>query len=322
MFRRYGKDDLYRVLAFYGLITFDVTTTKFKVVCPFHGDVNASMQVDLSDGTFYCYGCGATGNAWDFVSLANPELKDLDVCIALEKIVRSKEVKSLKVKAPRRKRKGLRLARKQAHNYYTCLKTVDWNHVETDEEKECLEYMRSRGFDKRALNIAGCKATYDSAYPVIFPILDNGDFRGYVCRTDNKRVEKYRKYLYNDGFDKRNTLCGTYNENKVVYLCEGYFDYLSLRARGRVKNVCAVLGWHLSDGQLNELRSKNITTVVSALDNDECGEKGTALLQKYFNVIRFPFPDGIKDPGEMSEKQIQKAIRKIRSEIKQHENKN
>ena len=311
MIRRYGGDDLLKVLIYYGLITGDVNTSKFKIVCPFHDDLNASMQIDLNEGNFYCYGCAVSGDAVDFVRLANPELNNLGSCVALEKIIRSDEVKSLNVTYKKKKRKKNRQALIEAKDYYYGLRSVDWENPKNEEEREALEYMKQRGFKPQALNSAWCKATYDKYYPVIFPILDNGEFRGYVCRTSNRRIEQKRKYLYNEGFNKRNTLCGNYEENSIVFLCEGFFDYLSLRAKGKIKNVCAVLGWHISDGQLEELKAKNITTVVSALDNDRCGEKGTELLKQYFQVIRFPFPEGVKDPGDMTEQQIRKAVHNI-----------
>ena len=315
MIRKYDGKDLLKVLVFCGLVPPEIHTSKFKVVCPFHGDLNPSMQIDLDDGSFYCYGCGVNGDARTFVSMVKPELNELDTCIALEKIIRSDEIQALHVRYKKKRRKKNRQALAEAKDYYYGLRTVDWNAPKNREEEEGLRYMQGRGFTACALNKAGCKATYDAYYPVVFPILDNGDFRGYVCRTDNRRVEQKRKYLYNEGFDKRNTLCGTYTEKKAVFLCEGYFDYLSLKSRGHVKNVCAVLGWHLSDGQLEELNNKHITTVVSALDNDHCGEKGTELLKQYFRVIRFPFPEGVKDPGEMTEKQIQRAIKQVRKEL-------
>ena len=314
MVRLYSGEDLLKVITYYGLNPQYETTQQFKIVCPFHGDVNPSMLINLSEGEFYCFGCGAKGNAWDFVSLVHPELSDLQVCLALEKIIRTNEVKALKVRKKVQRKSEKKRCLIEAKDYYYGLRSVDWKNPQNEEEQDALEYMMSRGFDADALNVAQCKATYDSIYPVVFPILDNGKFKGYVCRTNNKRVEQFRKYLYNEGFDKRNTLCGQYKENRVVILCEGYMDYLNLRTKGNVKNVCAVLGWHISDGQVQELKEKGIKTVVSALDNDKSGIKGTEYLRNFFNVIRFPFPKGIKDPGEMSGKELRKAVRRAKHE--------
>ena len=101
---------------------------------------------------------------------------------------------------------------------------------------------------------------------------------------------------------EKETSSFSYKMQDVVTMYQGFFDYLSLKTRGHIKNCCALLGWHISDEQVKKLKQKNITTVVSALDNDRCGEKGTELLKKYFDVIRFQYPEGVKDAGEMDER--------------------
>jgi DNA primase len=312
MNRVYKGKELAKVLIYYGLVG-DVTTSDFNIVCPFHEDINPSMRIRLDDGTFYCFGCESNGNALDFVQRVNPELNDLQSCILLEKILSSNEVKNLNIKYKKKRKKQSRQALIEANDYYYGLRVTDWNYPTNEEEIKVLEYMKRRGFTERALNVGKCKVSYNPAYPILFPILDNGRFMGWVGRTTNKYVEDHRmKYLYNDGFRKRDTLCGNYSENCVPIICEGFMDYLSIRIRGHTKNVIALLGWHVSDEQIKKLKKKNISTVISALDNDNCGNKGTKLLEKYFDVIRFEFPEGVKDAGDMTEYQIVKSIRKAR----------
>lgn len=314
MVRTYGGKELAKVLIYYGLIG-DVVSSDFNIICPFHEDINPSMRICLNDGSFFCFGCGAKGNALDFVRKVHPELNELQACVLLEQILNSDEVKKLNVKYRKKRRINNRQALNEAHDYYYGLRTVDWNNIHTKEEQEVLQYMKQRGFDARALNISQCKTNYNIAYPFLFPILDNGEFKGWVGRTMNKYVEKKRKYLYNDGFRKRDTLCGNYEQNKTVFICEGFMDYLSLRTRGHIKNVVAILGWHISDEQVQKLKDKGVTTVVSALDNDEAGNKGTEYLKRFFNhVIRFKYPKGVKDTGEMSEQELKTAIRRTRYE--------
>lgn len=315
MVRTYGGKELAKVLIYYGLIA-DVVSSDFNIICPFHEDINPSMRICLDDGSFFCFGCGAKGNALDFVRKVHPELNELQVCVLLEQILNSDEVKKLNVKYKKKRRINNRQALNEAHDYYYGLRTVDWNNIYTKEEQEVLQYMKQRRFDARALNIAQCKTNYNIAYPFLFPILDNGEFKGWVGRTMNKYVEKKRKYLYNDGFRKRDTLCGNYEQNKIVFICEGFIDYLSLRTRGHIKNVVAILGWHISDEQVQKLKDKGVTTVVSALDNDKAGNKGTEYLKKFFHVVRFEYPEGVKDAGEMSEQDLKKAIRRTRRAYK------
>lgn len=315
MQRTYNGKDLAKVLLYYGLI-YEVQTTQVKIVCPFHDDANPSMVANLDDGTFYCFGCGASGNAYDFVKLANSKLNDIQCCVLLEKIVRSNKVKNIQVKVRKHKKKDNKKSTDEAYTYYYGLHETDWNSPKTEEELKVIEYMGKRGFNARALNIGHCKASYSMSYPVLFPILDNREFKGWVGRTMDKKVEQRRKYLYNEGFRKRDTLCGNYAENSIVYICEGFMDYLAIRTRGHIKNVVAILGWHISDEQTKKLKDKGVTTVVSALDNDECGIKGTEYLKRFFNVVRFQYPDGIKDCGEMDEKQIKQCIIKTKRAYK------
>ena len=50
------------------------------IVCPFHADKNPSMK--LNQDYYYCFGCGATGDAIDFVA----QLFNLSIKQAAEKI--------------------------------------------------------------------------------------------------------------------------------------------------------------------------------------------------------------------------------------------
>ena len=59
-----------------------------------------------------------------------------------------------------------------------------------------------------------------------------------------------------------------------------------------------------------------MTTVVSALDNDDKGNKGTEYLKRFFEVIRFPYPEGVKDTGEMSEEALKRQIKLIERSVK------
>lgn len=315
MIRKYEGKELAKVLIYYGLIG-DVVSSDFNIICPFHEDINPSMRICLDDGTYFCFGCGMKGNVLDFVKNVHPELNDLQCCVLLEKILNSNEVKALNVKYKKKRKRQGKQALNEAYDYYFGLRVTDWNNIYTKEEQEILEYMEQRGFSAEALNVAKCKANYNIAYPLLFPIFDNGEFKGWVGRTMNKYVEKKRKYLYNDGFRKRDTLCGTYEQDKVVFVCEGFMDYLSLKTRGHIKNVVAILGWHISDEQVQKLKDKGIDTIVSVLDNDKAGIKGTEYLKRFFNVVRFEYPKGVKDAGEMTEEQLRKEIVRIRRNLK------
>lgn len=319
MQRVYSGKDFAKVLIYHGFIG-EVTQSIFKIVCPFHEDNNPSMVINLEENSFFCFGCEAKGDVLDFVKMLYPKYTEIQACLILEKILHNKAVENIQVTYQKKQRKSNLVAIEESYTYYYGLKHTNWFELKDNDERAVYSYMSKRGFSKRDLFLSKCKVSYSIAYPVIFPILDNGEFRGYVCRTMDKLVEKKRKYLYNDGFNKNNTLCGNYADNSVVFLCEGYFDYLSLRLRGHIKNVVALLGWHISDTQVQKLKDKGIKTVVSALDNDKCGKKGTEYLKQFFHVIRFTYPKGVKDVGEMNEELLQKAIKKTKEREREKKN--
>lgn len=293
-------EDLAKVLIYFGLIS-DANQDTYKIVCPFHSDANPSMMIDLAEGRFYCFGCASNGNAYDFVKyLYKGRLNDLQALIKYFKILRSNKTKSIKInKAKPKLRTESEDKLNEAKDYFYGLKSINWSEDTSYEVLECLEYMYARGFTEKDLKFADAKVTYNEGYPIIFPMLDNGIFRGWVCRTNNPQIAKKRKYLYNEGFSRATTLVGDYKEKSIPIICEGYMDYLKFKSFG-VKNVVAILGWKATSEQVSKLKEKGISKVISALDNDDCGRKGTEYLKNFFEVVRFSYDPGIKDAGEMN----------------------
>lgn len=324
MTRKYDGKVLAKVLAYYDLLQSD--NMEFNILCPFHNDHHESMKVNLYEGNFFCFTCRATGDAFDFVRMLHPEYNELEICIMIEKILRSKKVVGLNIKRKPKKRINHIKKMEEAQDYYYGLKKTDWNHIQTEEEREVLEYMQNRGFNADDLNIVRCKVDYKKAYPALFPIFENNVFRGHVSRTTNKEVEKYRKYLNNEGLYKRDLLCGYYGEKDYVFVCEGYFDFMSFYVKGRMKQCVALFGWHMSDMQAKKLKDSGIKYIICALDNpliDECGARGLANVKKFFEtVVEFPYPENKKDAGEMSEEELEKAIKKSLEELEKMKNEN
>ena len=74
-----------------------------------------------------------------------------------------------------------------------------------------------------------------------------------------------------------------------------------------------------TDEQKDKLKSKGIKRVISALDNDECGRKGTQFLKTVFDVTRFQYIKGVKDPGEMTKDIFNKCYRKTMQKFRKGE---
>lgn len=304
---------LAKVLWYYNLIP-DINLPTQKIVCPLHNDMNPSMLVNLEEGTWFCFGCQRAGNAERFVKEMERKYhgaNDLHSYQQYLKILKSDKCSDIHVnpQAIRKAKIPQKYLYDMAYDYYHGLRTVNW---ETDDEPEVVEarrYMRKRGFSSKTLTACRAKVTYNAQYGLIFPMLDNGKFRGWVCRTMRKDIEQRRKYLYNEGFSRATTLCGEYGSKDWVIVVEGYMDRLKFVQNG-VTNVVAILGWKMSAQQEARLKEAGIKHVISALDNDECGRKGTAYLKTIFglkNVSRWQYLKGIKDPGDM----VPEAFRKM-----------
>lgn len=184
---------------------------------------------------------------------------------------------------------------------------------------QCLDYMVKRGFKAETLTSAGMRYTYDKNYPLIFPILDNGEFKGWVSRTNKPEIEKSRKYLYNKGFSRRDTLCGKYSKNIPLVVVEGYMDKLKLNQFG-LKNVVAILGWKATREQISKIYSVSPSCIICALDNDECGKKGYEYLKKFFPVIRWSYLKGVKDCGEMTQQSFEKMYLRTKRKVIEYKN--
>lgn len=309
----------------------------YKVICPFHEDANPSMQINIPEAFFYCYGCGAKGSSLELYELykqkenkKNTKHKNtLKNMLEIAKLEKSKSSRthdslysyidsidntttlnnpSLLLKGKLKYSEGI----KQAKNYYNNLPNPNWFRpsVKTeieDETRECKAYMQKRGFTPLTLKNAQAKPSLNKFYPIVIPLLENGIFRGYVMRTFDPEIEQQRKYMYNTGFKRERTLPGLFGKKRTgtdsVLLVEGYMDKLKANQLG-IQSVVAILGWKISNTQIQKLKRASVKTLVCGLDNDEAGNKGYKYLKRIgkingFEVIRLHYPKGIKDMGDI-----------------------
>lgn len=317
-------NELAKVLLYYGLI-YSADSPEQKIVCPFHEDINPSMIVNLDTNAYFCFGCQESGDALKFVMTLEKKLhglNDLEGCRKYYKILKSKKFERLVFHRYKKVKKADKQLYAEAYDYFHGLSKVDWTSNKLDDDvKAVREYMNGRGFSNKTLNKVDARYTYNKVYPIVFPMKDNGKFRGWVCRTNDPETEKKRKYLYNEGFHRATSLVGNYDDCEVLYLVEGYMDRLKFIQYG-VNNVAAVLGWKLSAQHIEKIKQQaNIKYIVSALDNDSCGKKGSAYIRSVFpdKYVRFQYLKGIKDPGEMTERQFRKMLERTKDIIKSKE---
>lgn len=300
-----------KVLWFYN-IPFIENQLVQKIVCPFHGDVNPSMIIDFTNQNWYCFGCGRSGDAKQFVKYMEDEKDDLKSLHILYDILSTDKCSNFTYSPGTPSAKQIYSSKElysQAWDYYYGLKKTDWSNPESEDIESVKEYMKHRGFNEETLIKCRAKYTYEKGYPIVFPMFDNNKFRGWVERTTDPDIEKKRKYLYNTGFSRATTLVGEYGTKDYVFIVEGYMDRLKFIQYG-IDNVVAILGWKISKEQIEKLKKNGINKVICALDNDECGIKGWHYLEKIFDTTRFCYLKGIKDPGEMTKSKFNKMFRK------------
>lgn len=289
------------VLDYYGFLPSYVSSMQFKINCPFHDEFEASMHIYLKNDSFYCFGCDTGGNMIDFIQ----EYEDVNRLQAFLKYYRiTKDIADNNIEF---EDVNFEQCRKKAKLFYNSLSMPSWDlikhHYMIDE----------RGFNQEILKKFRVKINQSSEYPIIIPLMENGEFKGYIQRrTDGNEP----KYLYNDGFQRKKTLIGNYDECPIL-VTEGITDLMKAHQFGFTNSV-ALLGWKASDGHLEKL-DKYATTVISALDNSEKGNEGSKYLKDNFpkRYVRFQYPKEVEDIGEIDmQKVFDFAIKRTRKKYK------
>lgn len=198
---------------------------------------------------------------------------------------------------------------------------VDWSVFEEAELEEFSGSVPQYALD-RGLSIETCKEWqlgYDKEFKdsvtkrtrprLVFPIRrKDGKLIGMIGRAlDDLKQEKYYNYW---NFQKSNYLYGMDKVKKYdhVIAVEGLFDVLRWWEFGLP--VVGLMGSQPSEAQAKLLLEFEM--VYLALDADEAGAKGTAWLKRRLKdrvpLYAVKFPDGTKDPGEMTKEAAWESI--------------
>lgn len=317
------------LLQYYGIFQPDEI---YKVVCPFHADKNASLQINRGTQFWYCYGCGQHGGIIElyqaFEALKGRKVNSLQASIEVRRLKGTDAYNNISYNSSivpfvekASYKEGLQIAR----DFYFNLPQTNWFKPGCEEGIEAKRYMHHRGFSAMALKKAAAKVSYNRWYPIVFPMFENGIFRGYVMRTFDPEIEAKRKYMYNKGFKRERCLPGTYGIKQFdgslgtsVVLVEGFLDKLKANQLG-IANAAAILGWKLSQKQIEKLKRAGIKLLICATDSDEAGMKGYRYMKRIadsvgFSVCRLRYPKGCKDMGDVqaNTKQAEHVLSQIK----------
>ena len=297
------KNDIVDVVSQYVRLTRRGST--YFGLCPFHNEKTPSFSVTPGKQMYYCFGCGAGGNVYNFIMeyenyTFGEALKHLAdrAGVELPKIEYSREVRE---KAEQRA-DLLEINKQAAQYYYYQLRTeggkIGYQYLsgrglsEETMRKFGLGYsdkfggglytfLKSKGYSDERLRESGLfnvderHGMYDKFWNrVIFPIMDvNNRVIGFGGRVMGDGKPKYLNSPETKIFDKSRNLYGLNiartTRKKYLILCEGYMDVISMHQAG-FTNAVASLGTALTSGHASLLK-RYTQEVLLLYDSDEAG---------------------------------------------------
>ncbi|MBE6662219.1 MAG: DNA primase [Ruminococcaceae bacterium] len=304
-------------------------------LCPFHSEKTPSFSVSPAKKFFYCFGCGAGGDAITFVMKA----ENLDYPQAVAFLAKRA---GIKIPENGRREDGMSRERVFAMNleaakfFRKCLFDPKYG-------QEGMEYLRGArrlstdvirrfglGFSPNTFGmltdhmhkcgyrdeeliagfLCGKSQKTGRSYDyfrnrVMFPIIDvSGNVIAFGGRVMDDSKPKYLNSSDTPGFKKsKNLFALNYAKNNCaeqMILCEGYMDVIAMHAAG-FENAVATLGTSLTSEQAR-LMTKYTKKVIISYDSDEAGQRAAdraiRLLGEVGLDVRILRLTGAKDPDE------------------------
>ncbi len=296
--------------------------SNLKGLCPFHSEKTPSFTVYPADNSFYCFGCGAGGDAITFIRLR----ENLDYPDAVEFLANRagitivRDEKSSYKSAPKFDRaRMLKMNVDAAKYYHKCLFSDD------PDAKAALSYF----VDKRKLSLATIKHfglgyapnsfdlfskymlsrgyTYDELIAgflcgrsdsgrcfdafrnrVMFPIIDaSGNVIAFGGRVMDDSKPKYKNSSDTPVFKKSRNLFALNFARltcaETMILCEGYMDVIAMHSAG-FTNAVATLGTAITSEQAR-MMSRYTKKVIISYDADEAGQKAATRAIKMLTEV-------------------------------------
>ena len=328
------KNDIVDVVSQYVKLT--RKGSSYFGLCPFHNEKTPSFSVTPGKQMYYCFGCGAGGNVFNFIMeyenyTFGEALKHLAerAGVELPQIEYSREVQE----KARQKAELLEINKQAAQYFYYQLRTEKGQQgyrylagrglsEETmrkfglgysDKFSDGLyRYLKSKGYQDERLRESGLfnvderHGMYDKFWNrVIFPIMDvNNRVIGFGGRVMGDGKPKYLNSPETKIFDKSRNLYGLNiartTRKKYLILCEGYMDVISMHQAG-FTNAVASLGTALTSGHASLLK-RYTQEVLLLYDSDEAGTRAALravpILREAGISAKVVRMDPYKDPDE------------------------
>lgn len=310
--------------------------TDFWGCCPFHHEKSPSFHVDSSTGLWYCFGCHAKGDLFDFVMKREGlEFGDAASYLAERVHIDLEYTQQRGPKGPKRTRLidalcaaeqaySVRLMRgksdgaAQARSYFAsrgfnsdiCSR---WKLGYADGTVSLSRELQQAGFSRAELIAADLANTRNGGLRdqffnrVMFPIHDEqGHCIGFGGRVMGDAKPKYlntretsvfHKSKHMFAFDKAKESIAA---RGIAIVTEGYMDVISMHEAG-FTNTVAALGTALSLDHIKML-SRFAKTIVCMFDGDAAGQHAAEAAVRYIESTKASLtcvvlPDN-QDPDE------------------------
>ena len=287
------------------------TGKSHKACCPFHEEKTPSFTVAEDKQFYYCFGCGAGGNALSFVM----EYDRLDFLPAVELLA-----KNVGLEVPREATANLQ-AKQHRDDLYSVLAEADKFYrqkLRSEQAKGAVDYLKSRGLtgqiaaqfgigfapqgwdnliktvatsEKKTklledsgmlINKPEEKKQYDRfRHRIMFPIRDQrGRTLGFGGRVLDDSTPKYLNSPETPVFHKGRELYGLYEARQALkeipylLMVEGYMDVIALAQFG-IHNAVATLGTALTENHLQKL-FRYTSEIVFCFDGDSAGRRAAS----------------------------------------------
>ncbi len=303
-------------------------------VCPFHNEKTPSFSVNSEHSYFHCFGCGAGGNAINFIMRYN----NIGYVESVKLLAARVGMKLPDEDDEQSKRRSLliRINKDAARYFHSNLLAEDGSIARDylhnrglspamitrfgigyahNSYSKLLYHMTKLGYKEQDLDSVGLLRRGSRGYfdffrnRIIFPIIDlQGNVIAFGGRLINGDGPKYLNTSDTPIFNKGHHLFAlnlAKKESERCYLlCEGYMDVASLHGAG-FKTAVATLGTALTSEQA-KLISNYADKVVLCYDSDEAGQRATAKATTIFSKLPTEISvlqmDNAKDPDEYIKK--------------------
>lgn len=295
------------------------TGSNFFACCPFHNEKTASFSVSQAKQFYYCFGCGAHGNAIDFL-MNYDRLNFPEAVEALAKQIgmnvphaKTSEKQSSLQHLNSILEKVALFYHKQLHLHSSAIEYLKKRGISDDIIKTfCLGYSpRSeailQNFGKTA---EGCKELLEAGIinqkegrfydrfreRLMFPIQDRrGRFIGFGGRIMDKGEPKYLNSPETVLFQKGHELYGLYQVLKLnrqlprLLIVEGYMDMIALFQYG-ITYAVATLGTATTTYHVQSV-FRYTSEIVFCFDGDNAGRRAA---WRALQIILPVIPDNIQ----------------------------